>query len=65
MCATWPNVEFISDTSDQIVANVTRNENGELERTPAVTLASPSAPAPMPWSWPRRSCTRWRNSKAA
>jgi multidrug efflux pump subunit AcrB len=33
------NVEFISDTSDQIVANVTRNENGEMERTPAVTLA--------------------------
>ena len=33
------DVEFISDTSDQIVANVTRNENGEIERTPAVTLA--------------------------
>jgi len=32
-------VEFISDTSDQIVANVARAENGELERTPAVTLA--------------------------
>jgi len=33
------DVEFISDTSDQIVANVTRNEDGEIERTPAVTLA--------------------------
>ncbi|WP_425418961.1 efflux RND transporter permease subunit [Oricola indica] len=32
-------VEYVSDTSDQIVANVTRNEAGELQRTPAVTLA--------------------------
>ncbi|MAS05851.1 MAG: multidrug transporter AcrB [Ahrensia sp.] len=33
------NVEFVSDTSDQIVANVTRGEDGAIERTPAVTLA--------------------------
>jgi len=32
-------VEYVSDTSDQIVANVTRNEAGEIQRTPAVTLA--------------------------
>ncbi|MAZ15897.1 MAG: multidrug transporter AcrB [Ahrensia sp.] len=33
------DVEFISDTSDQIVSNVTRGEDGAIERTPAVTLA--------------------------
>ena len=33
------DVEFISDTSDQIVSNVTRGEDGTIERTPAVTLA--------------------------
>ncbi|MCI5073451.1 efflux RND transporter permease subunit [Oricola sp.] len=32
-------VEYVSDTSDQIVANVVRGEDGEIERTPAVTLA--------------------------
>ncbi|WP_223477069.1 efflux RND transporter permease subunit [Oricola indica] len=32
-------VEYVFDTSDQIVANVTRNEAGEIQRTPAVTLA--------------------------
>jgi multidrug efflux pump subunit AcrB len=32
-------VEFVSNTSDQIVANVTRGEDGALQRTPAVTLA--------------------------
>ncbi|MFZ2102028.1 MAG: efflux RND transporter permease subunit, partial [Oricola sp.] len=33
------DVEFISDTADQIVSNVTRAEDGTLERSPAVTLA--------------------------
>jgi len=33
------NVEYVSDTSDHIVANVTRGEDGAIERTPAVTLA--------------------------
>lgn len=33
------NVSFVPDTSDKIVANVTRNEAGEIIRTPAVTLA--------------------------
>ena len=33
------NVSFVPDTSDKIVANVTRGENGEILRTPAITLA--------------------------
>ncbi|WP_424940720.1 efflux RND transporter permease subunit [Aliiroseovarius sp. S253] len=33
------NVSFVPDTSDKIVANVTRGENGEIIRTPAITLA--------------------------
>jgi len=33
------DVSFVSDISDQIVANVTRDADGELVRTPAVTLA--------------------------
>ena len=33
------NVSFVPDTSDKIVTNVTRGENGEIVRTPAVTLA--------------------------
>ena len=32
-------VEYVPDTSDQIVANVTRDAAGEVERAPAVTLA--------------------------
>ncbi|MCA0871217.1 efflux RND transporter permease subunit [Seohaeicola saemankumensis] len=33
------DVSFVPDTSDKIVSNVTRDENGEISRTPAVTLA--------------------------
>ncbi|WP_193175859.1 efflux RND transporter permease subunit [Oricola nitratireducens] len=33
------HVEYVSDTSDQIVANVTRTDDGKVQRTPAVTLA--------------------------
>ena len=33
------DVHFVSDTSDRIVANVTRTEDGEIVRVPAVTLA--------------------------
>jgi multidrug efflux pump subunit AcrB len=33
------DVSFVPDTSDQIVANVTRSDSGEIIRTPAVTLA--------------------------
>ncbi len=33
------DVSFVPDTSDKIVANVTRGEDGEITRTPAVTLA--------------------------
>ncbi|MDV7143024.1 efflux RND transporter permease subunit [Tropicimonas sp. TH_r6] len=33
------DVSFVPDTSDKIVANVTRGEGGEITRTPAVTLA--------------------------
>ena len=33
------DVSFVPNTSDRIVANVTRGENGEILRTPAVTLA--------------------------
>ncbi|OSQ50873.1 efflux RND transporter permease subunit [Marivita geojedonensis] len=33
------DVSFVPNTSDRIVANVTRGENGEIVRTPAVTLA--------------------------
>ncbi|KUJ85734.1 multidrug transporter AcrB [Ruegeria marisrubri] len=33
------DVSFVPDTSDRIVANVTRGEDGEIIRTPAVTLA--------------------------
>ncbi len=33
------DVSFVPDTSDKIVANVTRSEDGEIIRTPAVTLA--------------------------
>ena len=33
------DVEFVADTSDHIVANVTRAEDGSLSRSPAVTLA--------------------------
>ncbi len=33
------NVSFVPDTSDKIVSNVTRGEDGEIIRTPAVTLA--------------------------
>ncbi len=33
------DVSFVPDTSDKIVANVTRSEEGEIARTPAVTLA--------------------------
>ena len=33
------DVSFVPDTSDKIVSNVTRGENGEIVRTPAVTLA--------------------------
>ncbi len=32
-------VEFVPDTSDRIVAHVTRSEDGSLQRQPAVTLA--------------------------
>ena len=33
------DVSYVPDTSDKIVANVSREENGEIIRTPAVTLA--------------------------
>ncbi len=33
------DISFVPDTSDKIVSNVTRNEDGEITRTPAVTLA--------------------------
>jgi multidrug efflux pump subunit AcrB len=33
------DVSFVPNTSDRIVANVKRGENGEILRTPAVTLA--------------------------
>ncbi len=33
------NVSFVPDTSDQIVANVSRGEDGTIRRVPAVTLA--------------------------
>ncbi|GGE50929.1 efflux RND transporter permease subunit [Actibacterium pelagium] len=33
------DVSFVPDTSDKIVANVTRSEDGEISRRPAVTLA--------------------------
>lgn len=33
------DVTFVPDTSDQIVSNVTRGEDGSIRRTPAVTLA--------------------------
>ena len=33
------DVAFVSDTSDQMVANVTRDAAGNVHRTPAVTLA--------------------------
>lgn len=33
------DISFVPDTSDKIVANVTRGEDGSLRRTPAVTLA--------------------------
>lgn len=33
------DVRFVPDITDKIVANVTRDENGEILRTPAVTLA--------------------------
>ncbi|QKV18595.1 efflux RND transporter permease subunit [Oricola thermophila] len=33
------DVEYAFDAADLLVANVTRDENGEIERTPAVTLA--------------------------
>ncbi|SNS13692.1 efflux RND transporter permease subunit [Tropicimonas sediminicola] len=33
------DVSFVPDTSDRIVANVTRAEDGTITRTPAVTLA--------------------------
>lgn len=33
------DVSFVPDTSDQIVTNVTRAEDGSIRRTPAVTLA--------------------------
>ena len=38
MCATSPMSRFITDTSDALVSNVTRNGSG-IVRTPAVTLA--------------------------
>lgn len=33
------NVSFVSNTSDMIVSNVTRDEDGTIRRVPAVTLA--------------------------
>lgn len=33
------DVSFVPDTSDRIVTNVTRGEDGQIHRTPAVTLA--------------------------
>ena len=33
------DVSFVPNTSDQIVSNVTRNEDGSIRRVPAVTLA--------------------------
>ena len=33
------DVTFVPDTSDQIVSNVTKAEDGTIQRTPAVTLA--------------------------
>ncbi|MGD9865019.1 MAG: efflux RND transporter permease subunit, partial [Pseudodonghicola sp.] len=33
------DISFVPDTSDKIVANVSRNEDGSLRRSPAVTLA--------------------------
>lgn len=33
------DVSYVPDTSDKIVANVTRDEEGNVHRTPAVTLA--------------------------
>lgn len=33
------DIEYVPDTSDRIVADVRRNEAGEITRTPAVTLA--------------------------
>ncbi|MGO4914814.1 efflux RND transporter permease subunit [Pseudogemmobacter sp. W21_MBD1_M6] len=32
-------VEYVSDTSEQIVSNITRDDGGRITRTPAVTLA--------------------------
>ena len=33
------DVRFVPDTSERIVANITRDESGEIRRSPAVTLA--------------------------
>ncbi len=59
------DVSFTADTTEARASTVTRGENGELRRVPAVTLAIAKRAGSNAVWWPRRSCTGSARLKAS